>query len=133
MDIGWLWLRSAIVVSRGNGRLAPGPDGRARCMSTYRAGHSHHVSVCLGHVVEYVRGQQYDRGLAGVLPPVLYPALLDRDLTGLVDDRHGAVAGVFLDRARDDGDQGRTVLMAVPRNDPPGLDDQLPGSQQVIL
>ena len=42
-----------------------------------------------------VEGQQHHRGLAVVLPPVRRAVRLLRDFTRLVQDRHGAVAGVL--------------------------------------
>ena len=67
-----------------------------------------------------------------VLPPMLDAELLDRDLAGLVLDRNRAVAGVFVDLARDDVDQRRPVLVAVPRHDAARLHDELAQAQAAV-
>src|SRR3954451_21727609 len=100
----WVGLRSiAAVLSFSRGRWRPrrgGHQTRALC------GGSHHVVVRVLLVVEQVRRQQRDRVLAGVLPPVLHAPFLDRDLAHLVFDRDRAVAGVLVDCARDDVNDG---------------------------
>src|SRR5262249_34063553 len=83
---------------------------------------SSHVLVVL--VVQDVEREQRHRLLAEVLPPVRGAERLPRHLAGLVQDRPGAVAGIFVDLAFDDVDQRGSVVVAVPGNDAAGLNDE---------
>ena len=51
------------------------------------------------------------------------------DVAGLVLDRSAAGGAMLGDRAADDVDQRRAILVAVQRNDAAGLDDQPAGAQ----
>src|SRR5437867_246553 len=74
--------------------LPPGENGsRGFSGSDVRSSHA----VLVG-IPRDVRGDQNDRLLAGVLPPVRQPALLDRQFARRVHDRHFAVARVLGDR-----------------------------------
>ena len=54
------------------------------------------------------------------------------DLAGLVNDRPGAVAGIFNDFALLDEDQSWAVIMAVPWNYAAGLNHELAESQLTV-
>src|ERR1700737_3612161 len=88
----------------------------------WRRRRSHVVVV---GVVHHGGGEQHHGLAAGILPPMGGAAGLRRDLAGLVQNRHGAVAGVFENLALDDINERRTVAMAVPRNDAARFDHEL--------
>ena len=58
---------------------------------------------------------------------------LARHIARLVQDRHGAVAGVLIDLARDDVDQRRPVAVAVPGHDAAGLYFEAAHAHEVAL
>src|SRR5215211_7877907 len=119
----WTWSGLSL---KEEGRLA----GSAGALVTRRSGRSH-VAVAL--VLEQVRGDQCHRLAARVLPPMCRGMRLGRDLAGLVDDRHGAVARMLGDLAGDDVDERRTVGMAVPGNDAAGRYDEPAQAELAVL
>src|SRR6478672_9804485 len=91
------------------------------------------LHVVVVRVLADVADIENDGFLAEVLPPVRGAEHFGPDFAGLVDDRLGAVAGVFDDLALLHEDQRRTIVMAVPRHDAAGLDRQLAEAQLAIL
>src|SRR5829696_7290122 len=118
----WLMFIAVAPVAVVKGRR---PRGGGRLGWPGRVARSHRVFVFVLVVVEQVCREQHCGSLRTVLPPMLHAELLDRDLAGLLLDRDRAVAGVFVDLARDDVDEGRPVLVAVPRHHPAWLHDEL--------
>src|SRR6516162_7108596 len=92
---------------------------------------SSHVVIVL--VVENVAHEQNDRFAAEILPPVRGATRLRPDVTGLVHDRIGAVAGVFDDLAFGDVNNRRPIGVAVPGHDAARLDRELAESQLAFL
>lgn len=84
-------------------------------------------------VLADVADVENDGFLAEVLPPVRGTGHFGTDIAGLVHDWVGAVRGVLDDFALLYEDQRRTIVMAVPRNDPAGLDGHLAKAQFAIL
>src|SRR3954464_12116770 len=89
-------------------------DARYNCL---------HIMVV--RILADVTDIENDGLLAEVLPPVRGAGDFRPDLAGLVQDRVGAVAGVFDDLALLDVDQRGAIVMAVPGHDTAGLDRQL--------
>src|SRR5882724_2484271 len=80
-----------------------------------------------------IADEQDSRAVAEILPPVRGALLLRADLAGLVMDRRRAVAGVFDDLALGDVDQGKAIVVAVPRHDSTRLDHHLAEAQLATL
>src|SRR5207247_6477016 len=91
------------------------------------------LHVVVVRILADVADVEDDGFLAEVLPPVRGAEHFGPDLAGLVQDRLGAVAGVFDDLAVLREDQRRTVVMAVPRHDAAGLDRPLAEAQLAVL
>jgi len=94
-------------------------------------GSASHVMV--GFIVSDV-GHEQDHGrVTEILPPVGRAVDLATKVSGLMNDRHRAVAGVFDDLALGDVNQSRTVFMAVPRHHAARLDRQFAKPELTIL
>src|SRR6266404_3677302 len=135
----WLALRLACGRLK-KGDVTPGRVGQHGDPRTSHRATRHRAALVTSrlHIVVVriladVADIEDDGFLAEVLPPVRGAEHFGPDLAGLVQDRLGAVAGVFDDLALLHEDQRRTVVMAVPRHDAAGLDRQLAEAQLAIL
>src|SRR4051794_8130653 len=114
---------------RAGGTGIPGRHIRSHARRS--GGRSLHVVVV--RILADVADIENDGLLAQILPPVRGAEYFGPDVAGLVQDRLGAVAGVFDDFALLNEDQRRTVVMAVPWHDAAGLDRQLAEAQLAVL
>src|SRR4029079_10076670 len=80
-------------------------------------------------IVADVTNVQNHRHLTVVLPPVRRALGFGPDVAGLVEDRPGAMAGVFDDLSLLDENKCGPVVMAVPGDYSARLDDELAESQ----
>ena len=81
-------------------------------------------------IVQHVGGQKRHDRMASVLPPMRRGAGLARDIARLMHDRHRSIAGVFGDCTFDDIDDGGTIAVAMPGNDPAWLNDEFAQAQR---
>ena len=111
----------AFLVHRKNGGREEHPVSCTRS--------SLHVVVV--HVGRDVGRDQHDRLVGRVLPPMRQVAF-DRKVAGLMNDRNGASVRVFRDRAGDDINQSRAIIVAMPCDFPARRDFE-PAHAQVMI
>src|SRR6266702_4063747 len=117
--------------SVGQTRGTPGRHIRQRgvgALVTYRSLH-----VVVVRILADIADIQNDGLGPEILPPVRGAEYLGPDIAGLVQNRLGAVAGIFDDFALLDIDQGRPVVVAVPWHDAARLDRQLAEAQFAVF
>jgi hypothetical protein len=84
-------------------------------------------------LMQEISGDQHRGGLAGILPPMRRALGLLGDVAGVMDDRHGAVAGVLGDLTNGDVDQGWAIVVAVPGHLAARLDREPAHAEQAAL